>query len=212
MSKKNAGNTSSSHRWLTEHHNDSYVKQAREAGYRSRAVYKLDEIQKKDRIIKPGMTVVDLGAAPGGWLQYLAEVMKGKGRIIGLDILPVEPLQNVEVIEGDFRESEVLFELEKLAGEQAVDLVLSDMAPNMSGVGPADQAAAMYLAELALEFAIEHLRPGGDFLTKVFQGEGFDDYLRAMRVAFGTVIVRKPAASRARSKEQYLLARNRRVV
>ncbi len=207
-----AKNKSSSRRWLVEHHSDSFVKQAREAGYRSRAVFKLEEIQNKDRLIRPGMNVVDLGAAPGGWLQYLSQVMKGKGSIIGLDILPVEPLANVEVIEGDFREQDVLDELVSRVGEQSLDLVLSDMAPNMSGVGPADQAAAMYLAELALDFACQHLKPGGDFLVKVFQGEGFDSYLRDLRAAFGTVSTRKPAASRARSKEQYLLARNRRIV
>ncbi len=203
---------SSSRRWLDEHHSDAYVKQARDAGYRSRAVFKLAEIQKKDRLLKPGITVVDLGAAPGGWSQYAAEVMQARGRIIALDILPIEPMAHVEVIEGDFREQAVLEKLQSSLEGQSVDLVLSDMAPNMSGVGPADQAGAMYLAELALAFACEHLRPGGDFLVKVFQGEGFDAYLKEMRAHFESVATRKPSASRARSKELYLLARKRRLV
>ena len=202
----------SSRRWLDEHHNDLYVKKAREGGYRSRAVFKLEEIDGKDRLLRPGMLVVDLGAAPGGWSQYVARRLKEKGKIIALDILPIEPMADVEVIEGDFREPEPLQELADLLGNDRVDLVLSDMAPNMTGVAPADQAASMYLAELALEFAKDHLTPKGAFLVKVFQGEGFDGYLKDMRASFKTVSTRKPQASRGRSKELYLLAQGLRLV
>ena len=200
-----AKNKSSSRRWLVEHHSDSYVKQAREAGYRSRAVFKLEEIQTKDRLIKPGMNVVDLGAAPGGWLQYLSQVMKGKGRIIGLDILPVEPLANVEVIEGDFREQNVLDELVSRVGAQSLDLVLSDMAPNMSGVEAVDQPRSMYLAELALELVDQVANPKAAFVVKVFQGSGFDEYLKQVKQRFKQVKIRKPLASRARSNEVYIV-------
>jgi 23S rRNA (uridine2552-2'-O)-methyltransferase len=202
----------SSGRWLAEHHRDPYVKMARDAGYRSRAVFKLDQIQKKDRLIKQGMTIVDLGAAPGGWSQLSAKLLKGSGRILALDILPMDPVEGVDFIQGDFRESAVLEQLElKLAGER-VDLVLSDMAPNISGIDASDQARAMYLVELALEFCQKALKPGGNLLIKVFQGEGFDAYLKAVREAFATVQIRKPDASRERSREVYLLARNYRLV
>ncbi len=202
----------SSRRWLDEHHNDPFVKRAREAGYRSRAVFKLEEIDAKDHLIKPGMVVVDLGAAPGGWSQYAARRMKGRGRVVALDILPIEPMADVEVIQGDFREPEPLSALQDLLQGEPVDLVLSDMAPNMSGVAPADQAAAMYLAELALDFAAEHLTKKGSFLVKVFQGEGFDSYFRQLKQTFKTVSTRKPEASRGRSKELYLLAQGLRLV
>lgn len=202
----------SSGRWLAEHHGDPYVKQAREAGYRSRAVFKLEQIQQKDRLIRPDMTVVDLGAAPGSWSQYTAKLLKGRGRIVALDILPMDPIEGVEFIEGDFREDSVLDQLHTLLADQPVDLVLSDMAPNISGIGASDQARAVYLAELALDFCRVALKPGGSFLIKLFQGEGFDAYLKTLREAFGSVQIRKPDASRDRSREVYLLARNYRLV
>ncbi|MBI3771617.1 MAG: 23S rRNA (uridine(2552)-2'-O)-methyltransferase RlmE [Gammaproteobacteria bacterium] len=197
----------SSHRWLKEHEDDVYVRRARQEGYRSRAVYKLLEINEKDKLIRPGMVIVDLGAAPGGWSQVAARLVGERGKVIALDILPMEPLANLEFIEGDFREQEVLDRLLALIGDRRVDLVISDMAPNITGMGEVDQPRTMYLAELALEFAQQVLRPGGDFLTKLFQGEGFDDYVRALRQHFTTVITRKPKASRPRSREVYLLAR-----
>lgn len=202
----------SSGRWLAEHHRDPYVKQAREAGYRSRAVFKLDQIQKKDRLIKPGMTIVDLGAAPGGWSQLCVKLLKGSGRIVALDILPMDPIEGVDFIEGDFREDSVIEQLALILAGERVDLVLSDMAPNISGIDASDQARAMYLVELALDFCQQALKPGGNLLIKVFQGEGFDAYLKAVREAFATVQIRKPEASRERSREVYLLARNYRLV
>lgn len=205
MSKKRSN---SSARWLAEHEQDFYVQRARKLGYRSRAVFKLEEIQQKDRLLKPGQIVVDLGAAPGGWSQWARPLLGAKGRLIALDILPMEPLTDVEFILGDFREESVLRELEARIGDHAVDLVLSDMAPNLSGIDTADQAASLYLCELALEFAKAHLKPKGAFLTKAFQGEGFDAYLRTLRQCFESVTIRKPKASRARSSEVYLLARN----
>lgn len=204
--------SSSSARWLAEHENDPYVQQARKLGYRSRAVFKLKEIQEKDRILKPGQVVVDLGAAPGGWSQWARPLLGPKGTLIALDILPMEPIADVDIILGDFREEAVLRELERRVGERAVDLVLSDMAPNLSGVDVADQASSIYLCELALDFASVHLKPKGVFLTKIFQGEGFDAYLKALRQAFESVTIRKPKASRPRSREVYLLARNFRAV
>lgn len=204
--------SSSSARWLAEHENDPYVQQARKLGYRSRAVFKLKEIQEKDRIFKPGQVVVDLGAAPGGWSQWARPLLGPKGTLIALDILPMDPIADVDIILGDFREEAVLRELESRVGERAVDLVLSDMAPNLSGVDVADQAASIYLCELALDFASVHLKPKGVFLTKIFQGEGFDAYLKSLRQAFESVTIRKPKASRPRSREVYLLARNFRAV
>lgn len=209
MSKKRSG---SSARWLREHETDTYVQQARKLGYRSRAVFKLKEIQEKDRVIKPGQIVVDLGAAPGGWSQFARPLLGSKGRLIALDILAMDPLPDVEMILGDFREESVLKELESRIGERTVDLVLSDMAPNMSGIDIADAASSLYLCELALDFALAHLKPKGVFVTKVFQGEGFDGYVKAVRKAFETVTIRKPKASRPRSREVYLLARNFRSV
>ncbi|MDR3414774.1 MAG: 23S rRNA (uridine(2552)-2'-O)-methyltransferase RlmE [Nevskia sp.] len=204
--------TPSSARWLAEHESDPYVQQARKLGYRSRAVFKLREVQERDHILKPGMTVVDLGAAPGGWCQYARPLLGPSGRLVALDILPMEPVAGVDFICGDFREPEVLQRLEALVGEGAVDLVLSDMAPNISGIAAADQAGVMCLAELALDFAGRHLRKGGSMLVKVFQGDEFDAYLKAVRGCFETVHVRKPKASRPRSREVYLLARNHRVL
>ncbi len=198
----------SSNRWLREHFSDEYVKRAQQEGYRSRAVYKLLEIHEKDRLLRPGMAVVDLGAAPGGWSQLAARLLGPQGVVIALDILPMDALPGVTVIEGDFREAAVLEQLLVALDGRPVDLVMSDMAPNTSGIKAVDQPHSMYLAELALDMARRTLRPGGDFLAKVFQGEGFDPFLRELRAAFGTVAPRKPRASRARSAEQYLLARN----
>jgi len=197
----------SSQRWLDEHENDVYVQRARQDGYRSRATYKLLEINDKDRLIKPGMTVVDLGAAPGGWSQMAARLVGDKGHVVAMDILPMDGLAGVDFLQGDFREQEVLEQLLKMIGDQGVDLVISDMAPNISGMGVVDQPRAMYLTELALDMARQVLKPGGDFLVKVFQGEGFDEYMRDVRSSFSKVITRKPKASRPRSREVYLLAR-----
>ncbi len=204
--------TKSSKRWLKEHFGDPYVKRAQQEGYRSRAVYKLLEIQEKDRLIKPGMTVVDLGAAPGGWSQLAAQWVGRKGRVIATDILPMDPLDGVEFLQGDFREQDVLEQLLSLLGEAKADLVISDMAPNISGMGAVDQPRAMYLVELALDLARQVLRPGGDFLAKLFQGEGSEAFLRELRASFGQVKIRKPKASRARSREVYVVARNYNVV
>ncbi len=201
----------SSKRWLTEHFDDPYVKLAQQKGMRSRSAFKLLELQDKYQLIKAGMTVVDLGAAPGGWCQLVQSLVGEKGRVVGLDIVPMEPLYGVQFIHGDFTEVEPLRELVEALDGQAVDLVLSDMAPNMSGMATIDQAKAMYLAELALEFVRSHLKPGGDFVVKLFQGEDFDTYVREVRSLFRKVQVRKPKASRPRSREVYLLARDRQV-
>jgi 23S rRNA (uridine2552-2'-O)-methyltransferase len=198
----------SSQRWLREHVTDEYVKLARAQGYRSRAVFKLMEIQARDRILKPGMTVIDLGAAPGSWSQFAAQQVGRQGKVIALDILLMEPLVAVEFIEGDFREQETLDRLLTLLTGRPADLVMSDMAPNTSGIKAVDQPRGIYLAELALDLARQCLRPGGDLLLKAFQGEGFDALLRALRRSFATVSSRKPKASRPRSPEVYLLARN----
>lgn len=197
----------SSSRWLKEHFDDPFVKMAQKDGYRSRASYKLLEVQEKDRILGPGMTVIDLGSAPGGWSQVTSRVIGDKGTLIASDILPMAAIADVTFIEGDFTEERVFNEIMDAVGNNPVDLVISDMAPNMSGVRTADQAAAMYLCELALDLASKVLRPGGDFLIKVFHGEGFDAYLRDVRSRFEKVQMRKPASSRDRSREQYLLAR-----
>lgn len=201
----------SSNRWLQEHFDDTYVKRAQAEGLRSRAVFKLTELDEKYGLLAPGMVVVDLGAAPGGWSEVAAPRVGKGGRVIALDVLPMEPLPGVEFIEGDFTESEPLEALETALGGRKADLVLSDMAPNMSGVAVTDQAKAMYLAELTFEFAAEHLKPGGDLLVKLFQGEGFDAFVQRCRKAYQSVVVRKPDASRPRSREVYLLARHRRA-
>ena len=201
----------SSRQWLDRHFNDEYVKRAQREGYRSRAVYKLLEIQERDRMLSPGQTVVDLGAAPGGWSQMARRIVGDGGRVVALDILPMDPLPGVEFIQGDFREDTVLQALRDLLGDAAVDLVISDMAPNVSGVSAVDQPRSIYLCELALEFAREVLRPGGSLLVKVFQGEGFDPYYRMLRSSFGKVVTRKPRASRPKSREVYLLAGNYKV-
>jgi len=198
----------SSGRWLKEHFDDPFVKRAQQEGYRSRAVYKLLEIDQKDRLLRPGMTVVDLGAAPGGWAQVAADKVGPQGRVVALDILPMDPIPGVDVVEGDFREDAVLDELLRQLADRPVDLVMSDMAPNISGEKSIDQPRAMYLAELTLDLAREVLAPGGAMVVKVFQGEGFDQFLKELRAAFGKVSVRKPKASRPRSREVYLVARN----
>lgn len=201
----------SSSRWLREHFDDEYVQRAQREGWRSRAVYKLAELDQKYRLLKPGMAVVDLGAAPGGWSQYAARVLGAKGRIIALDILPMDSLPGVVFIEGDFRDEAVLARLEVELGGQAIDLVMSDMAPNISGMGAVDQPRAMYLVELAVDFARQHLRAGGTFVAKVFQGEGFDALVQDLRQDFERVVVRKPKASRPRSREVYLVATGRKL-
>jgi 23S rRNA (uridine2552-2'-O)-methyltransferase len=201
----------SSKRWLAEHFDDPYVKQAQQQGLRSRAAFKLQELQDKYALIRPGMTVVDLGAAPGGWCQVARPLVGPGGRVIALDILAMEPLPGVAFILGDFTESEPLRELEQALDGAAVDLVMSDMAPNISGMATVDQAKAMYLAELALEFGRTHLKPGGDFVVKLFQGTDFDSFVLQVRSLFDKVRVIKPKASRPRSREVYLLARGRQV-
>lgn len=193
--------------WLKEHVDDIWVQKAQKDGYRSRATYKLIEIDDKDRLIRPGMVVIDLGSAPGGWSQFVSERLAGRGKILASDILPMDAIPDVEFIQGDFTEDEVLnILLEAMQGKQA-DLVISDMAPNLSGMNAIDQPKAMYLVELALDMAEQVLKPGGDLLAKVFQGEGYEDYLKLLRSRFTKVLTRKPAASRARSREVYLLAR-----
>jgi 23S rRNA (uridine2552-2'-O)-methyltransferase len=202
-----AERTDSSRRWLKEHFNDPYVKQAQQEGYRSRAVYKLKEIHERDRLFKPGMTIVDLGAAPGGWSQILAKLLKPKGRIIALDILPMEEIEGVEFILGDFSEDAVADDLLSRLSGGKVDFVLSDIAPNMSGNDSIDMPRSMYLAELAMDFALKVLKPDGGFLIKLFQGEGFDAFLMEIKKKFSKTVIRKPKASRKRSREVYLLAR-----
>ncbi|MGJ8619956.1 MAG: 23S rRNA (uridine(2552)-2'-O)-methyltransferase RlmE [Methylophilaceae bacterium] len=201
--------SSRSKAWMQEHVNDEYVKRAQKEGYRARAAYKLIEIDDKDKLIKPGMTVVDLGAAPGSWCQVVQQRLKGQGRIIGLDLLDMHAIPGVEFIQGDFREESVLRALEKKLNNKPVDLVISDMAPNISGVKDADQAGAVYLTELALEFNKDWLKPSGNFLVKVFIGVGFDDIVKRMRMEFDKVVTRKPKASRGRSSEVYLLGLGR---
>lgn len=201
----------SSKRWLQEHFDDPYVKKAQLEGYRSRAVYKLQEVDEKEHLIKPGMTIVDLGAAPGGWTQYVTQKLQGKGRVIALDILPMDALPDVDFIHGDFREEEVFRQLINLVPERGLDLLLSDMAPNMSGTAAIDIPRAMYLVELAFDFALQMLKPGGNMLIKVFHGTGFDDLVKQSRLSFDKVVIRKPQASRSRSKETYLLAKGYKV-
>lgn len=192
--------------WLKEHFDDKYVQRSWQDGYRSRASYKLLEIDAKDRLFKPGMTVIDLGAAPGGWSQIAADKVGPKGMVIASDILEMDALAGVDFIQGDFTEESVLEAILGALGERPVDLIISDMAPNMSGMAAIDQPQAMYLVELALDLARQTLSPGGRFLAKVFQGEGFDGYLKELRASFTKVVTRKPEASRARSREVYLLA------
>lgn len=205
-SSKSAAGSKRSAGWLKEHFDDPYVKRSWQDGYRSRASYKLLELDEKDQLFRPGMTVIDLGAAPGGWSQVAAERVEPNGLVIASDILEMDALAGVEFIQGDFTEEAVLEAILAQLGERPVDLIISDMAPNMSGMAAIDQPRAMYLVELALDLARQTLKPGGRLLTKVFQGEGFDDYLKALRDSFTRVLTRKPGASRDRSREVYLLA------
>jgi len=201
------GRSKSSNQWLQEHFNDEFVKQAQIQGFRSRAVFKLQEIQQKDNVIRPGMNVVDLGAAPGAWLQYVKRLLKGQGRVVGLDILPIEAIDGVHCVQGDFREESVMAELSRVLENIPVHVVLSDMAPNLTGNKAIDQPTSIYLAELALEMAEAVLSPEGCFVVKVFQGEGFDDYKRELGKLFSKVLIRKPKASRPRSKEVYIIGK-----
>lgn len=203
---KKVGRSKSSGRWLKEHFDDPYVKEAQKLGYRSRASFKLLEIQEKDRLIRPGMMVVDLGSAPGGWSQVAVNLVGHQGRVVASDILAMDSLAGVDFIQGDFTEEAVLQQILDCLGDRKADLVISDMAPNMSGMNDVDQPRAMYLVELAAEMAAQVLKPGGAFLTKVFHGEGFDDLLKEMKGGYKKVSTRKPQASRARSREVYLLA------
>lgn len=193
--------------WMHEHVNDHYVQEAQRRGYRSRAAFKLIELDAKDRLLRPGMTVVDLGAAPGSWSQVLREKVGGTGRIVAVDLLPMDPVAGVVFVQADFREDEGLAAVEQALGGRPVDLVVSDMAPNLSGVEPADQARSVHLGELALDFAISHLRAGGDLAVKVFQGSGLAELQRAMAARFEKVYVRKPKSSRDRSRETFLVAK-----
>ena len=193
----------SSQKWLKEHHDDAYVLRARRDGYRSRAVYKLIEIQHKDQVLKAGQFILDLGAAPGGWSEFAARFVGNKGRVIAVDLLPVEPIAGVEIIKGDFQERETLDQILDLTDRQPFDLVLSDMAPNISGIDTVDQPRSVYLAELAFELARDCLNENGCFVVKLFQGEGFEALTSAFRLAFKSVRYRKPKASRSRSREIY---------
>src|SRR5665647_581396 len=196
--------------WMQEHLTDEFVKRAQREGYRARSAYKLMEIDDKDKLFKPGMTVVDLGATPGSWSQVVVQRLHGKGRVIALDLLEMQPLSGVEFLQGDFREEVVLKKLEEMLAGKKIDLVIADMAPNMSGINLVDQASVAYLAELALEFSLKWLKPEGNFLVKVFVGTGFDDIVRNMKQSFEKVVTRKPKASRDRSSEIYLLGLKRR--
>jgi 23S rRNA (uridine2552-2'-O)-methyltransferase len=204
--------TKSSARWLAEHAADPYVKRAHEEGWRSRAAFKLEEIQRTDRLLRPGMTIVDLGAAPGGWSQFAARTLAGKGRVIALDILEMPAIAGVEFIHGDFSDEAALARLTAELGGEKVDLVMSDMAPNMMGIADVDHDRSMHLVDLAVDFAARHLRRGGDLLMKVFQGREFQPLVLRLRREFDSVKLRKPRASRARSAEVYVLARGYRLV
>ena len=193
----------SSRRWLQEHHADPFVQQARREGYRSRAVYKLMELQEKDRLLRPGQFIIDLGAAPGGWSEYARDFCTDRGRLIAVDILPIEPIADAEIIQGDFTEQSILEQILAAVDNQPVDVVLSDMAPNISGIETVDQPKSMYLVELAFDLALRVLDKNGVFVVKMFQGEGFDETVRAFRDAFSSVRFRKPKASRPRSREVY---------
>ena len=197
--------------WIKEHVADAYVKRARAEGKRSRAAYKLEQIAERDRLLRPGMIVVDLGAAPGGWSQVAAGRVGPRGRVIALDVLEMTGLAGVTFIRGDFHDDETVEQLERALGGEKADLVLSDMAPNMSGIASSDQARALGLAELALDFALKHLKPNGNFLVKLFQGAGFDSFLKTLRGRFAAVAVRKPEASRSRSSEVYLVGKGLRL-
>jgi 23S rRNA (uridine2552-2'-O)-methyltransferase len=197
----------SSNNWLQEHVNDPYVKQAQKDGYRSRASYKLIQLNEKDKLIRPGMLIVDLGSAPGGWSQVAGRLVGQRGRVVATDILPMDPLGNVDFIQGDFTQEAVLKQILELLQSKRPDLIISDIAPNITGIDSADQASSMYLVELALDFARQVLKPKGDFIAKVFQGAGSDAFLKDLRTSFEKVLVRKPAASRPRSREVYVVAK-----
>jgi len=202
---------SSSKNWRRRQDSDEFVKRAQAEGWRSRAVFKLMEIQERDRLIRRGSRVLDLGAAPGAWSQYASKIVGPEGRVIAVDLLEMDQIPGVDVIQGDFRDEKILEDVLQCIGTDRFDLVMSDMSPNISGMKSVDQPRAMYLAELALAFAIEWLKPGGDFLVKAFQGEGIDDYLRQCREAFDKVMIKKPKASRPRSREIYILGRGRKL-
>ncbi|WP_010322415.1 23S rRNA (uridine(2552)-2'-O)-methyltransferase RlmE [Marinobacterium stanieri] len=197
----------SSARWLKEHVNDPFVKQAQKDGYRSRASYKLLALNEKDKLIKPGMLVIDLGSAPGGWSQIASELVGEKGKVIASDILPMDALPDVDFIQGDFTEESVFDEIMGVIADRPVDVVISDMAPNLSGVATADQAGSIYLIELALDMAQQVLKPKGSFVAKAFQGEGYEEFVKEVRNHFDSVVIRKPEASRARSREVYVVGR-----
>lgn len=197
----------SSAEWLREHVEDIYVQKAQQDGYRTRASYKLIELDEKDQLIKPGMVILDLGAAPGGWSQVVGRKLNGNGVIIASDILPMDPIADVDFIQGDFTEQSVFDQIMEAVGGRPVDLVISDMAPNMSGVASIDQPGSMYLVELALDMARQVLKPNGQFVAKVFQGDGFDEYVKDVRESFSKVMIRKPKASRPRSREVYLVGK-----
>ena len=198
----------SSGSWRDRQERDPYVQRARREGWRSRAVFKLEQIDTKERLLRPGMVCVDLGSAPGGWSQYVTQKLNGKARIVAVDLLPMDALPEVDFVEGDFREDEIFEQLLEKIGETGADLVMSDMAPNISGTKAVDQPRSMYLVELALDLARRVLKPGGSFVCKVFQGEGFDEFVRDARNSFERVRVIKPEASRSGSREVYLVARN----
>ena len=197
----------SSKQWLRRHVNDPYVQRSKREGYRSRSAYKLTEIDERDKLLRPGQVIVDLGAAPGGWSQVLAKRAGASGKVVAIDLLEMEPVSGVTFIQGDFGSARGLAAVQAALEGSKADLVLSDMAPNMSGIPVSDQARSMHVAEIARDFALLHLKPDGAFLVKIFQGAGYDDYLKSLRQAFRKVVVRKPAASRDESAEQYLLAR-----
>lgn len=205
MKKKRSASSS---RWLQEHFNDAFVLAAQKQGWRSRAVFKLIEMDEKDKLFKPGMLIVDLGAAPGSWSEYAVKKIKPHGKVIALDILPMEPIEDIDFIQGDFTEDEPLEALKALIQDKKLDLVMSDIAPNLSGNKMIDQPRVMYLAELALAFAQDYLKPQGKFLIKLFQGSEFESYVKQVREVFKTVAIRKPKASRDRSREVYLLAQH----
>jgi len=207
-----AKRSKSSQRWLREHFDDPFVVRAQQEGYRARAVYKLAEIDRRDHLLGPGMRVVDLGAAPGGWSQYAMERVGRSGRVVASDILPMDPIPGVDIVTGDFREEPVLNAILAQLGGEPADLVLSDIAPNLSGTDAVDQPRAIYLCELALDLSVRVLKPNGAFLVKLFQGQGSDEFLREVRKRFSRVVVRKPEASRPRSREVYVLARGLRDV
>jgi len=207
-----AKRSKSSQRWLREHFDDPFVVRAQQEGYRARAVYKLAEIDRRDHLLGPGMRVVDLGAAPGGWSQYAMERVGRSGRVVASDILPMDPIPGVDIVTGDFREEPVLKAILAQLGGEPADLVLSDIAPNLSGTDAVDQPRAIYLCELALDLSVRVLKPNGAFLVKLFQGQGSDEFLREVRKRFSRVVVRKPEASRPRSREVYVLARGLRDV